>query len=581
MDEDLEVQLQGAPVSEGIAMGVPYFLMALSEESIPEFPITMGEVDGEIERYRRALFSSREDLERLQVDLESEGSTDAVTIIDTHIQMLKDPLMTTDMEARIRTMQRNTESVFRSAICDYEKKFSQTSDSFFQQRLIDVMDVSKRILGHLCPKDKAPFGELPHNAVVFAEELNPSYTAGVSASRVRALVTRFGGGNSHAAVIARAKGIPFVTSIDMQLLQNASWVIVDGVTGEVIINPTSETIEKYKESEKRLQARCQLLEGEGHLSAHTIDGQEIALYINVGNLGDLDGLHRQGIRGVGLYRSEYLILENPTLIYSEEEQYQEYAQALRAAQGLPVVIRVFDIGGDKHFSLFIEEPKEQNPVLGCRGIRFLLRFKALFKTQLRALLRASCEGDMRLLLPLISDVDELRQTKQLIEVVKAELAEEGLLFKTTIPIGCMIEVPSAVLISDLLAQECDFFSLGTNDLVQYALGIDRSNPLMGDAHPSVIRLMKMAIGVAKKYQKPLSICGEIASNPLFVPLLVGLGIDELSCAPRYIPAIKRVVRRCTLQNAQEFAQRILRLSTFAEISQALMEESRRLFPEDA
>jgi phosphoenolpyruvate-protein phosphotransferase (PTS system enzyme I) len=585
-EEDQELWLQGAPVSEGIAIGVPFFLTALEEDSVPEFPIAVGEIEGEIARYRQALFSSREDLERLQVDLATEGSSDVAVIIDTHIQMLDDPLITTHMEERIRNMRQNTESVFRSVINEYEKRFSQTCDSFFQQRLIDVMDVSNRILEHLCPKQKISLIEIPLDSIVFAKELNPSCTAEMQASRVRAVVTERGGGNSHAALIARAKGIPFVASIDIRRLHNAHRrsVIVDGMTGEVILNPLPETLLKYSQLAKRLKRQYQLLEKESHLGSKTLDGHEIRLFVNISSLNDLDSLNRQGIEGIGLYRSEYLILENPSLFYSEEGQYQAYVHLLEKARGLPTAIRVFDLGGDKHFDLKFKEQKEFNPLSGYRGIRFLLRFKKFFKTQLRALLRASFHGDMRLLLPLITDISELRISKKIIEMTREELAQEGLPFKEQIPLGCMIEVPSAVLISEQLARESDFFSIGTNDLVQYVLGVDRSSPLMNDfsypAHPAVIRLIKVAVEVAKREQRSISICGEMASNPLFISLIIGLGFEEISCSPRSIPTIKRTIRRCRLSDSIKLADEVLSKATSSEISDLLLKEHRRLFPED-
>lgn len=583
-EENEEMRYQGAPVSEGVAIGIPYFLNSFQEESIPEFPISVGEIEREITRYRRALFLSREDLQRLQNDLVKEGlgATVAVTIIDTHIQMLEDPFITTHMEDSIRHMLQNTESVFRFVIHEYEQRFSQTQDCFFQQRLIDVLDVSKRILGHLHPISSSVLNEIPDNSIIFAKELNPSYAASIQASRVKALVIQLGGGNSHSALIARAKGIPFVSSIDLQLLQSArgKWVIVDGISGEIIINPLPKTIEKYRRLQKNLLTQYHLLEQDNRLPADTLDGLEIHLYANISDVSDLEALQRQNLKGVGLYRSEYLVLENPQMIYSEQEQYKAYVEILQKAGGLPVSIRVFDIGGDKHPNLFLEEEREMNPVLGCRGIRFLLRFKEIFRTQLRALLRAAAFGKLNLILPLISDIEELRSSKKFIETVKEELRQEGYLIPETIPIGSMIEVPSAVMISDFIARECDFLSFGSNDLIQYTLGVDRSNPLMSDlcypAHPSVIRLMKKTVDEAKKADKLIYFCGEIASNPHFIPLLIGLGITHFSCSPRFIPPLKEVIRRCTVAYTENLAAHILTLATYSEISLALQDAHREL-----
>lgn len=577
MKEEKEIRIQGVPVSEGIAIGVPFFLSVSQDESIPEFPITIGEVDDEIARYRRALFSSQEDLERLQCDLAIEGSQDAVTIIDTHIQMLKDPMMTTHMEEQIRQMRQNTESVFRSVISDYEKRFSLTTDSFFQQRLVDVMDLSKRILGHLNPREKFSLSDIPPNSVVFAKELIPSDTAEAQAKSVSAFVTQTGGGNSHAALIARAKGIPFVANIDMELLQNVygKCVIVDGITGEVIFNPSGQTLKRYGDLKTRLKKHYSLLEQEACLPSETLDGYPIKVMANAGSLSELEPTFPQGAIGIGLFRTEYLFLRSPHFFVSEEQQYKAYQEVIEKASGLPIVIRVFDLGGDKYPEVFEELQESSNPFLGCRGIRFLLRRKDIFKTQIRALLRAGRLGNIKILLPLISDVKELIESKELIREVQDELTEQQIPFEKNIPVGCMIEVPSAVLICDILAQQSDFLSIGTNDLVQYTLGVDRCHTPSGDAcfpvHPSIVRMIKMIVLAGRMHNKTVTICGEFASNPLLIPLLLGLGIDEFSCSPRYIPIIKRVIRRCSVLQTYALAEKILQSNTTPEITQLLLE----------
>lgn len=573
MSNKKEIRLKGAPVSEGIAIGVPHFLIT-TEEPIPEFPITMGEVDGEIARYRRALFSSREDLERLQSDLEDEGSEDAVTIIDTHIQMLDDPMITTHMEEKIRLMRRNTEAVFRSVINEFESKVTGRCDSFFRERLIDVMDVSKRILGHLGNKQKISFCDIPPNSVIFAKELAPSQTAAVQASHIGGFVTETGGGNSHAALIARAKGIPYVASIEVERLieANPDFVIVDGMQGFVILNPSQETLEEYQKLLANLKSRFALLEKDAMLQAETRDRTSIRLLANIGDKSELDLLAQHGAQGVGLFRTEYLLLQESTFFPHEEEQYLVYREVIEKLEGMPLIVRVFDIGGDKNPDLFRDLRKEPNPVLGCRGIRFLLRYPEIFRVQLRALFRAAKDHDVHLLLPLIADLNELKAAQEIIQEVKEELPHAR-----SLPVGCMIEVPSAVLIADALAQWCDFFSIGTNDLIQYTLGMDRSDPAMGEvcypAHPSVVRLIKMAVAQAEKYDKHIGICGEIASNPLFIPLLLGLGLREFSCASRYLPAIHEIVRKVSIPDCETLAEKALQLNTSEEIAALLRDYS--------
>lgn len=577
-EQPKEYRFKGFPVSEGIAIGTPFFLNQ-EEDQIPEFPITIGEVDDEIARYRKALFSSREDLKRLQSDLVYEGSTDVITIIDAHIQMLEDPMMTTQMEEKIRQMQQNTESVFQSVMSDYETRFSRSSDAFFQQRLIDVMDLAKRVLGHLCPNDKVSIADVPFNSVVFAHELIPSYSAAAHVSRVSAFVTHGGGGNSHAALIARAKGIPYVSCVDIAAIRqiHCSSVIVDGQTGDVIVNPGPETLAKYQQRKTSIKTSLQILQKELQYDAETIDGFPVRVYANIGHLNDLDSLSQAGADGIGLFRTEYLFFQAESHLLSEELQLQAYLELLHKANGAPVVIRVFDVGGDKTPDFYIANCKDDIAALGSRGIRYLLCHPDIFKIQLRALLRAAFHGDVRILLPLISDICELIQVRQLISEVSDELRSKGVSFKEVVPLGCMIEVPSAVLICDVLAKHCDFFSIGTNDLVQYTLGIDRTNPMMSDsyypAHPSVVRMIKMVVTEARRLNRPVSICGEIASNPLFIPLLLGLGVSDFSCSPRYIPQVKKAIRQYSLLSAYDLAQRVLQLSSSVEVSHVLLEQS--------
>ncbi len=573
---DEELYLKGAPVSEGIALGVLVFLGYSEEEQIPNFPISKAEVESEIARYRKALSSSREDLKELQHDLTKEGSREVASIIGTHIEMLDDPLMTTHVESKIREMLKNTETVFRTVINDYKKRFIKATDSFFKQRLLDVKDLSQRVLRYLCASQKIPLDQVPPNSIVFAEELIPSETASVHTSQISAFVTQSGGGTSHAALIARAKGIPYVSSIDMEILQKAKgkYAIVDGLTGDIIINPKPTTLEKYKKLKARLSKRYRQLEKDRDLPAETFDGYSINLYANLNTVNDIDLVYHYGGVGIGLFRSEYLFMEDSTLFFDEERQYLIYRQMLKKNQGLSLTFRVLDLGGDKRFPFFEEKSKELNPVLGCRGIRFLLRRMDILKPQLRAIFRASFEWDcVRLLFPLISDVQEFLEIKKFIELVKQELRDQKIPFNPNLPMGCMLEVPSAVLICDMLAAESDFLALGTNDLIQYTLGVDRSNPDMSDfyypSHPGVIRMIKMTLLEAKRLQKSVTVCGEIASNPLFTALLIGLGVKNFSCAPRFIPIIKRTIRYLSLITCCEIAEEVLTLKTSSEISEYL------------
>lgn len=578
-----EIRIQGSAVSEGIAIGTAFFLSVASsiKEDIPEFPITLKEVDREIARYRQALFSSKQDLRQLQLDLALEGSNDALNLIDSHIHMLEDPLITTQIEEKIRLMLRNTEAVFRTAINEFEVRFSQRSDSFFQQRLIDVQDVSKRILGHLCNQPQSPFSEIPEGSIVFAKELDPSQTASAQSSKIGAFVTQMSGGHSHAALIARAKGIPYIASVDVQAIEmlNGSIVIVDGATGIIIVHPQMDTLKHYESLQKQMVTRHQLLEKESHLFAETMDGYPIRICANLGNPDELDRFPYP-ISGVGLFRTEYLFMKKGTYFPTEEEQSKAYLKLLQKTKDLPVTLRFFDVGGDKNPELFTDMEKEPNPVLGCRGIRFLLKNTHLFKTQIRAILKVAQAGNVKLLIPLVSDIYEVIESKRLIEETRQELLNEGYEHVPSLPLGCMIEVPSSVMICDALAARCDFLSIGTNDLVQYTLGVDRGNPklnhLMHPVHPSMIRMIKMVVTEGKRQNKPVSICGESATNKLIIPLFIGLGLQDFSCSPRYIPVIKRCLRQCSIVKCFELARYILTLDDPHLILDVLIKESQRL-----
>lgn len=567
---DKEIWIQGQPISEGIAIGVPFFLDA-SVESIPEFPITLGEVDSEIARYRHALVSSRSDLQEIEKGLLHEGSEDAAEIIASHIEMLEDPIMTTAMEEKIRQMLQNTESVFQTVIGGYAQKYSQMNNQFFQQRLIDVMDLAKRVLRHLCPDGKTILKEVPRHSIVFAHSLEPSYMATASSSEIYAFVTTTGGGSSHAAVIARAKGIPYVICPEVASLKEGRFAsaIVDGQTGEVVLNPSPHTLQQYLQKKTSLKTHYQLLQKESHHPTETLDGKGILVHANIGHLGDLSAFKSSGADGIGLFRSEYLFLENSKQPPTEEFQYKVYKEVAEGACGKPLVMRVFDVGGDKRLDFLGPMFKEPNPMLGCRGIRFLLRYPLIFKTQLRALFRVAEHAQVKILLPFVTDFDELRSALNIIQEVKAATLPSS----KKVPVGCMIEIPSAALIASSLAEEVDFFSIGSNDLFQYLLGIDRNNPVMGDAyspfHPSMLKMLEMIVNASQEKNLPVCLCGEIASHPQYLPLLIGLGIREFSCSPRYVPVVKNAVRKVSFEAAEKLAERALSMKSSSAIAELI------------
>lgn len=578
-----EVVLRGSPICRGISIGRPFFF-TLVEDAVPEFSIQPTDIEAEISRYRHAMSRSREDIKQLQKQLEKERILEGAVILDAHLQMTHDPLLTHHVEAEIRQSRKNAEFVFQKIITQYQKKFNSIADPFFRERFKDIQDISRRVLGYLRESVRICLADFPQDAIIFARDLSASDTAEANSSRIGAFVTKTGGATSHAAIVAKAKGIPYVSSVTYEEIETGpdDLVIVDGRTGLVILNPSPETLDKYQQLKAQLHSQFQKFDGACQYETETYDGYKVQLSANVEMSGELDVLHRFGGKGVGLFRSEYAFLSKENFP-NEEEQFVIYRQLVEKMRGLPTVIRTFDLGGDKYV-LNQQFMQEGNPFLGCRAIRFLLKEKEIFKTQLRAILRASAYGDVRVLFPMVSSLSELQEAKNLLDQVKVELNEKGVEIAPQIPIGCMIEVPSAAIIADLLAKECDFLSIGTNDLVQYSLAVDRSNHVLSNiytpTHPSVIRLIKLIVSEANHQGIPVTICGEVAADPRFTALLLGLGVHELSVSIRYLPLVKNAIRNTSIVAASKLAEQALALASASEIEQLLTEEYKQSVPED-
>ena len=583
-----EVIFRGLPISKGIGIGFPVFFSGFDEE-IAESQISKKEIDEEIDRYRSALERSRQDVEKLQRISLAEGTPEIVAILGTHLEMMQDPLLTSVIEEKIRIRQQKIETVFFYLIEEYKQRFSILQDIYFQERVRDIVDVSRRILNHLHPAGKIRMSEMPHNSVILAHELVPSETIEASSSVVCAFVTAAGGITSHAAIIARAKGIPYVANVDIKMLKRVDLaaIIVDGSQGLVIINPTRQTLKKYSEVKRSYVERDKILKSATKLKGETIDGYEIRIFGNLENPKEIDDLNKCGAAGIGLFRSEYLFLAKRKFP-GEEEQFEIYKSMARKLRGRPLVVRIFDIGGDKKPDLFPEERDskyfqdvgdELNPALGCRAIRFLLRHPELLETQIRALLRASRYGEIHILIPMVSDLMEIRQIRELMQRVREELHKKGIKTAKEVPLGCMIEVPSSAIMCDALAKEADFLSIGTNDLVQYVLAADRNNPntseLYFSTHPSVLRLIRMIVVSANSARKPVVLCGECAADPAMIPILIGLGIREFSVAVRHIPLVKHTIRKWRIIEACRLAEGALEYASAIELKHYLAVETAR------
>jgi len=568
-----ETHLTGIAISQGIAIGIPFFF-AVIEDSIPEKHVPEEALEGEIDRFRKAVNRCRLDIQKLQAQLEMENAIEAVAILDTHIHIMSDPLLNENVEQEIRNRRKNADFIFKELSLRYQEKFKAMPDAFFRERVLDLQDIGRRIIAYLCEQQHVSLSEIPEGSIVFSRDLAASDVAEVKGSAVLAFVTETGGATSHAAIVAKAKGIPYIASVDFGLIEQVTpeMAIVDGNKGVIILNPAISTLEMYEGRKQEQNQFYHALEKTSFLQPETVDGHQMRLSANIEMVNEIEMVHRYGAGGVGLFRSEYLFLSQQDFP-SEEEQFAIYKSIVKKMNGLPIVIRTFDVGGDKLM------PQQQasykrNPYLGCRAIRFLLQEKEIFKTQLRAILRASIYGNVKIMFPMVIGISELLEAKKMVEESKQELKKSGKKVPEKIKIGCMIEVPSAAVVADLLAQECDFLSIGTNDLVQYTLAADRGNQSSSvqylPTHPAVIRLIKLVVTHANRFGIPVAVCGEIAADPKFTPLLMGLGISELSVTSRSLPIIKNAIRNVSILEVSQLADRILTLKTPEEVEECLL-----------
>ena len=559
-----EIRLQGIPLSPGIAIGKIVWSMPREDNVVPEIHISQDKIDREVHRFYEALKSSQKELLILRSKMKQESGDEAAAIVSVHLEMIQDPIITHEVEEGIRTQRKNSAYVFKQLMGHYQNKLSCIPDEFFKERVKDFQDITSRVMQFLNYKQTTSLKDISFQAIVFADELSASDAVEANPNYIQALVCKQGvSSTAHVAILARAKQIPFVSNVAWQDGIQATQAIIDGYSGEVILNPTVISLAAYQKKKRDIDADLQQLDALPK-EAFTADGVKISLWANIEVYDELNFFDKQGIEGIGLLRTESLFMQKSSLP-SEEEQFQMYLSIVQAMKGAPVVIRTFDIGGDKWNQL----PFETNPFLGCRAIRFMFEKIPLFKDQIRAILKASHYGCVKLLLPMISRKKELIEAKKILEEVKHELEDEKIPFDPKIQVGCMIEVPSAALTSDLLLQECDFLSIGTNDLVQYTLAVDRTNLAMSylytPAHLSILRLLEFIIKEGVKAQKPVALCGEIASNPLFTQLLLGLGLVQLSIPCTSFSTIKRMISQISFTKAQAFAQQVLQLSSSEEI----------------
>ena len=561
-------EYQGIGVSPGIAIGKVFVLHSGDSFNLPKRCVGPEQISNEIARFEDALTRTRTEILAIRRKLSDQIGRESSDIFTAHLLILEDRTLIEDVIEVIKNEKVGAEYAFVTEIQRYFQAFSQINDEYLKERISDIRDVGKRLLGTLCGEEKKRLEEFQGKVIIASHDLSPSDTASLDRSKVLAFVTEIGGPTSHTAILGRSLEIPAIVGLEKIVgeLQDADTIIVDGTHGIVVINPDQATIEKFNSQGNRFNQLTGELEKLRDLPAETLDGKRITLAANIEFHHEMASVLSHGADGVGLYRTEYFYM-NRTTLPTEQEQYDAYRKVAEAMAPHAVVIRTLDLGGDK-FASTLEIPHEMNPYLGWRAIRFCLTRKDIFKTQLRAILRASAHGDLKIMYPMVASVFEVRAAREILNEAMAELEKEGLPFKKDIHVGVMIEIPSAALASDVLAKEVNFFSLGTNDLIQYVLAIDRMNEkiayLYEPTHPAIIRLIDLTIRNGHGHGIWVGSCGEMSSDPALAILLVGLGIDEISASPVALPKIKKAIRSIRYCDAVEIAQRALSFSTGKE-----------------
>lgn len=575
-------EFRGIPVSSGIAIG-RVFLLDDVRVRVPRRSIQDTQVASEQARLAEAVEASKMELEFSRLEAEQTLGAEAAKIFGFHLGMLSDKALTGPMAKRIDTEKVTAEYAAQEQFRAVAAMFARMKDATLQTKVDDVWDLERRVLRRLIGEHASALSRLDHEAVVIAHDLTPSQAAAFDRRHVLGFATDMGGQTSHTAIFARALEIPAVVGMGAlsEAAEAGDVIILDGDRGVAILRPDEETLEQYR-GYKQQKASFDLSLGElRDLPAVTQDGVAIELLGNIEFAREVENIREDGGRGVGLFRTEFLWLTRDTEP-TEEEQFLEYKAAVENAAGLPVTLRTFDLGADKYTQERALNP-ERNPFLGLRSIRYCLQNVTMFKRQLRAIMRASAFGNLKIMFPLVTSTFELRQAKMILNDVREDLAEEGVAFDRGVKIGIMIETPAAAVMASSFAREVDFFSIGTNDLVQYTLAVDRTNekvaPLYTPAHPAVIRLIKDVVRSARRAEVDVSLCGEVAGDPEYTMLLLGLGLRTLSVTPSRIPYLKRVVRSVDILSCERLARTVGSFDSERQVAVFLRDRSRKMFPE--
>ncbi len=575
------LKLKGIPAAPGIAIGRA--MRFNSEElSLPRRTIAENEIPLELLRLEEAMIKTRHQILSIQKKLAEELGQEHAAILNAHLLVLEDQSLREEIINGLRKQHLNVEQIFDDVIRGHLKAFSRTEDEYLRERMSDIEDIRKRILKNLLGQRLDTVAQVSAPVIVIARDLSPSETAQMHKRHVLAFVTDIGGRTSHTAIMAKSLEIPAVVGLASATTRIASdsRVIVDGTRGDVIVDPDEETLKHYEVEQRRGQEINRQLLQLKDLPAETLDHYKVVLSANIELPDEVPSVIAHGANGIGLFRTEFLYL-NRADFPTEEEQYTAYRQVVGQMQGQPVILRTMDLGGDKFFSP-LHLPQEMNPFMGWRAIRFSLARPDIFRIQLRAILRASVHGNIKIMYPMISGLEELRRANEILHDVKQELSREGQKFADKIEVGAMIEVPSAALICDLLAKEVDFFSIGTNDLIQYSLAVDRVNEkiayLYEPTHPAILRLVKQIIDTGHAAKIWVGMCGEMAGEPPLSLLLLGLGLDEFSTSPVQLPIVKQVIRSVEHSFAKSVVAQAMKLKTGKEVEAFLLASLKQVAP---
>ncbi len=576
MDNDTnEIVLNGIGASPGICIGKAYMVDKEGVDVVRKYFIGKENLKKEIKRFRAAVKKAKDELGAIIKDSNKEHLQHSY-IIETHIAMLKDKRLYGKTIETIENEFINAEWALKKVVSGLESTFQSMSDSYLKERVADVVQVSDCIMKNLVGAQQVNIADICKRVILVAHDLSPAETSQIQLEKIKGFITNRGGKASHTSIIARTLEIPAVLGLDRatEKIQNDDLIIVDGITGTVIIHPTDETLIKYEKCTIKYEEYRASIARQSHLVAKTADGFKVPIMGNIELSEEVVSVIDHGGDGIGLYRTEFQYL-NSSIFPSEEDLFDKYKDVVQVMAPKPVIIRTLDINGDKAISS-LAKSDEINPALGLRAIRYCLHNTEVFKTQIRAILRAAAYGNVKILIPMISNLDEVFETKSILKEVADSLQKEGAVFKRDIEVGIMIEVPSAVIMADVLAENADFFSIGTNDLIQYSLAIDRGNSevayLYDPLDPAIIRAIKHVTDMAREKGIRVFMCGEMAADPIYIPVLLGLGMDELSMNPQSIPAVKSMIKSLKISDIKLFMKDVLKQTSGKAVTRLLRDK---------